>query len=88
MTVASSVWERRKRQLHEGALYPTIRVTSDRATGSGTIIFAQPRTEPDDDGELGYSTYALTNHHVVKEAIRVEKRFDPQKGPRGHTRLP
>lgn len=76
----SEVWERRKRKLHESALYPTIRVQSDRATGSGTIIYSGQRAEPDEDGELGFSTYALTNHHVVASAIRVEKKYDPQLG--------
>lgn len=76
----TTVWEKRKKQMHESALYPTIRVRSDKATGSGTIIFSEPRTEPDNDGELGYSTYALTNHHVISSAIRVEKHYDPQAG--------
>lgn len=66
--------------LHERCLYPTIRVKEDRATGSGTIVYCAERTEPDEDGELGYSTYALTNWHVVSGAIRVEKKYDPQKG--------
>lgn len=75
----ASVWDRRKRQMHESALYPTIRVSADRATGSGTIIYSAPRTEPDEDGDLGHATYALTNHHVVSSAIRVEKKYDPQR---------
>jgi S1-C subfamily serine protease len=55
-------------------------VKEGRATGSGTIIYCGERTTPDEDGELGFSTYALTNHHVVAGAIRVEKKFDPIKG--------
>jgi S1-C subfamily serine protease len=55
-------------------------VKSGRATGSGTIIYCQERTEPDEDGELGFSTYALTNHHVISDAIRVEKKYDPTQG--------
>lgn len=76
----NNVWDATNIALHERCLYPTIRVKTNRATGSGTIIFCQERAEPDEDGELGYSTYALTNHHVVSEAIRVEKKYDPQKG--------
>ena len=74
------VWEAMNQSLHEKCLYPTIRVKEARATGSGTIIYCQERTEKDEDGELGWSTYALTNHHVVSGAIRVEKKFDPQRG--------
>ena len=74
------VWDEMNQALHERCLYPTIRVKESRATGSGTIIYCQERTEPDEDGELGYSTYALTNHHVVSGAIRVEKKYDPQRG--------
>lgn len=80
VTTDPQVWEAANNALHERCLYPTIRVKDDRATGSGTIIFCAERTEPDEDGELGFSTYALTNHHVVSGAIRVEKKFDPQKG--------
>ena len=59
------VWDAMNMALHEKCLYPTIRVKEARATGSGTIIYCQERTEKDEDGEYGYSTYALTNHHVV-----------------------
>lgn len=80
VTTPADVWEETNLALHERALYPTIRVRTGRATGSGTILFSAPREEPDEDGELGFSTYALTNHHVVSDAIRVEKNFDPLKG--------
>jgi S1-C subfamily serine protease len=70
----------RIRALHEQTLYPTLRVTADKATGSGTIIASVQRTDADEDGELGFNTYVLTNHHVVSSAIRVEKTFDPAKG--------
>ncbi len=79
-SVPNAAWDETNKALHEKCLYPTIRVKDARATGSGTIIFCQERAEPDEDGETGYSTYALTNHHVVSGAIRVEKKFDPQRG--------
>lgn len=72
--------DRLNADLHEQALYPTIRIRAASATGSGTIIYCGERTEEDEDGELGHSTYVLTNHHVVSSAIRVEKSFDPTKG--------
>lgn len=72
--------DRLNTDLHEKALYPTIRIRSNNSTGSGTIIYCGERTEEDEDGELGYSTYVLTNHHVVSSAIRVEKNYDPVLG--------
>jgi len=80
VTTPEEVWDVTSLALHEHTLYPTIRVRSGRATGSGTLIYCKERTEPDEDGELGYSTYCLTNHHVVADAIRVEKEYDPQEG--------
>ncbi len=80
VTTPEAEWDETNIALHQKALYPTIRVRTGRATGSGTIIYSAPREEPDDEGETGFSTYALTNHHVVSDAIRVEKSFDPMEG--------
>lgn len=80
VTTPAEVWDATSISLHEKALYPTIRVRTDRGQGSGTILYCGDRTEPDEDGETGFSTYALTNHHVVSSAIRVEKTFDPMLG--------
>jgi S1-C subfamily serine protease len=80
VSTPNSVWDATNIELHEQALYPTIRIKSDRSTGSGTIIYCGEREEADEDGELGFSTYVLTNHHVVASAIRVEKSFDPVLG--------
>lgn len=76
----NAVWDEKNLALHAKTLYPTIRVRAANAMGSGTVIYCGNREEPDEDGELGFSTYALTNHHVVSSAIRVEKYFDPQLG--------
>ena len=80
VTTPADVWDKTNISLHEKALYPTIRVRTEKGQGSGTILYCGDRTEPDEDGELGFSTYALTNHHVVASAIRVEKTFDPLAG--------
>lgn len=80
VTTPEAEWDATNIALHERALYPTIRVRTGRATGSGTILYSKHREEPDDDGEEGFSTYALTNHHVISDAIRVEKNFDPVLG--------
>uniref|UniRef100_A0A6M3ITC8 Putative trypsin-like peptidase domain containing protein n=1 Tax=viral metagenome TaxID=1070528 RepID=A0A6M3ITC8_9ZZZZ len=50
------------KEMHEKMIYPVIRV-SER--GSGTIIYSKPN----DKG--AYSTYALTNHHVISDAIQI-----------------
>lgn len=80
VTFDPATWDEANRDLHEQCLYPTLRVQSRNSTGSGTIIYCGERTEADEDGEFGFSTYVLTNHHVVSSAIRVEKKFDPQVG--------
>lgn len=80
VTTPEAEWDETNQALHALTLYPTIRVKSDRSTGSGTIIYSKERAEPDEDGEDGFSTYAITNHHVVSAAIRVEKHYDPLMG--------
>lgn len=54
---------------HREMLLPVVRVRANNAGGSGTIIYS----EPDADGE--YSTYVLTNHHVVDGLIKVEEKW-------------
>lgn len=56
-------------QLHEKTLYPTVRVRTDTAGGSGTIIMSKPKTK-------GCDTFILTNHHVVEDAITYKKDWD------------
>lgn len=80
VTTPEDVWDETNRLLHERTLYPTIRVRTEKVQGSGTIIYSKARTEPDDEGELGFSTYALTNHHVIADLIRVEKKYDYREG--------
>jgi S1-C subfamily serine protease len=54
--------------------HPTIlactRIRAQKGTGSGTIIWS--KNENGDD----YSTYVLTNHHVVADSIRHEMRWN------------
>ncbi len=57
VTTPAEVWDETSLALHEKTLYPTIRVRTARAQGSGTIIYSQPRTEPDDDGEMGQEPF-------------------------------
>lgn len=59
---------------HKAILYPIVRVRTAKAGGSGTVIYSKPHPEQPDEHE----TYILTCHHVVSEAIKIEKDwFDP-----------
>ena len=57
-------------QKHKLMLSPMVKVTSERAGGSGTVIYSQ---ESDSKGE--FSTYILTNEHVVDSLITVEDKW-------------
>lgn len=61
-------------KLHEQVLFSQVRVKTDKAGGSGTIIYSQPA----EDGV--FHTYALTCHHVVDEAVKVKSEWDPRVG--------
>ena len=56
---------------HEKMLYPTVRVRTDKAGGSGTVIYS--KIIPGE--EKKYETYVLTNCHVVSDNIKVEKKW-------------
>ena len=55
---------------HHKMLYPCVRVRTDKAGGSGTVIYSEPSVT-----ENGYETYILTNHHVIEGNIKVGKRW-------------
>ena len=60
------------KKLHENVIYPTVRVRTGKAGGSGLVIYSKPIPN-DENGE--YETYVMTCHHVVKDAIKfVTKR--------------
>ena len=56
---------------HEGMLYPTVRVRTDKAGGSGTVIYSGMIPGKTDK----YETYLLTNNHVIASNIKVEKKW-------------
>lgn len=62
-----------KQELHERILYPVVRVRTQKAAGSGTIIFSQPDLKRDGD----YLTFVLTNWHVVESAIKTRDQWHP-----------
>lgn len=56
---------------HRKIVLPCVRIEADKARGSGTILYSAPA-----EGEKNaYSTYVLTNHHVVEGNIKVEKKW-------------
>jgi len=58
-------------ELHRRLHLACARVRAGNAGGSGTIIYSAG------GGEDDYSTYVLTNHHVVDGLIKVEDYWDP-----------
>ena len=59
-------------QLHERILYPVVRVRTNKAGGSGTVILSQP--DPENEGE--YQSFVLTNWHVIEDAISLKDDWD------------
>jgi len=51
-------------------------VKTDKAGGSGTIIYS----EPNEDTPSKYSTYVITCHHVIEDALSVKKEWDSAVG--------
>jgi len=54
---------------HEQMIYPVVRVTQGRGGGSGTVVYSKALDDV-------FSTYVLTNHHVIADAISVSKEWD------------
>ena len=61
-------------QKHTEMLYTVVLVRPSRGSGSGTVIWSQP------DAEGEYHSLILTNHHVVRQAIKIEAAWDPKLG--------
>lgn len=59
--------------LHEKLLYPICRVRSQKAGGSGVLVYS--REDPQKKGR--YINIALTCQHVVDDSIRVKEDWDP-----------
>jgi len=60
------------KEAHEKYIYPIVRVTQGLVGGSGTLVYSQ-KTEADSSI---YSTYILTNYHVIDGAITITKEWD------------
>lgn len=61
------------KELHEKILYPVVRVSTEKAGGSGTIIYSQADPENNDE----YQTFIMTCTHVIADAITYKKEFHP-----------
>ena len=57
-------------QKHEQMFYPTVRVRTKKAGGSGTVVYSKEY-----NGEV--YTYVITNHHVIADSVHLEKKWDP-----------
>lgn len=61
------------KNLHEQVLFTQVRVKTKKAGGSGTVLYSN-------EGKDGYSTYVITCHHVIEDALSVKKEYDPKIG--------
>lgn len=72
------------KQMHGQMLWCTVRIKTDKASGSGTVIYSGK------DKQGVYHTYVLTCHHVVSDNIKVDTKFDSRVGMdiKKETRVP
>ena len=57
-------------QKHEQMFYPTVRVRTKKAGGSGTVVYSKKHKDE-------VYTYVITNHHVIADSVHLEKKWDP-----------
>ena len=57
-------------QKHEQMFYPTVRVRTKKAGGSGTVVYSEKYNDE-------VYTYVITNHHVIADSVKIEKKWDP-----------
>jgi len=62
-------------KLHHEVLWSTVRVKTDKAWGSGTLIYSGPTGKKDE-----YATFIVTCFHVIADNIKIEKKFDHRVG--------
>ena len=56
-------------QKHEQMFYPTVRVRTKKAGGSGTVVYSKKHKNE-------VYTYVITNHHVIADSVKIEKKWD------------
>ena len=57
-------------QKHEQMFYPTVRVRTKKAGGSGTVVYSKEHNDE-------VYTYVITNHHVISDSVSIQKKWDP-----------
>jgi len=57
-------------QQHEEMFYPTVRVRTKKAGGSGTVVYSESYKDE-------VYTYIITNQHVIDDSVHIEKKWDP-----------
>jgi len=62
----------RSQAFHEKVLYPVVRVRTEKAGGSGVLIYSEPDTKHPNE----YINLALTCEHVIDDAIKVSQQWD------------
>lgn len=58
--------------MHEKCLYNVVRIRTEKAGGSGTVIYS----EPDPKDPKTYQSFVLTCQHVIGDAIEWRKEID------------
>ena len=61
-----------QKELHEKVLYSVVRIRTEKAGGSGTVIYSKP--DPKNPEE--YETFVMTCEHVIDDAISTKKEWD------------
>jgi len=59
---------------HNKYIYPVVRVSDAYVSGSGTVIYSFHMVG--EKGLVSYSTYVLTNYHVIEGAITISEEWD------------
>jgi len=65
---------------HEELIYPTVRVRTQKAGGSGLVVYSKPIPEQEKEfegEETKYETYVMTCQHVINDAISKVKKKHP-----------
>jgi hypothetical protein len=61
-------------KMHKEMLYTSLRVRTEKAGGSGTVLYSGPSDSEDKEN------YVLTNHHVIEDCIKVDEKWDSMLG--------
>ncbi len=60
-------------ELHKKILYPVVRIRTEKAGGSGSVIYSKPNPKNPEE----YQSFVMTCEHVINDAIIVkEKEWD------------